>query len=290
MSDAPWTVKRLREWTTPFLAKKGVERPSLDADLLLAHALGWKRIELHTRFEEEPPEAVRTKFRELVKQRAEGCPVEYLIGRKDFFSLEIDVTRAVLIPRADSEWLVTECLRLARPMSAPTILDVCTGSGCLAVALAKQHKTAHVTATDISPEALEVATRNVTRHAVAERLSLLEGDLFAPLPSGATFDFVVSNPPYIPTDEIATLEREVRDFEPHLALDGGPDGLTVFARLADEADQFLKPGGYLLIEIGSDQESAARERLETTGKYELGKTIHDGAGHPRVLIARRPVE
>jgi release factor glutamine methyltransferase len=285
MSEA-WSVRRLLEWTTQFLTKKGVEKAWLDADLLLAHALGWKRIELRTRYEEEPSEEVRGRFRDLVRQRSEGCPVEYLIGRKEFFLLEFEVSRAVLIPRPDSEWLVTECLRLAKGMDSPSVLDVGTGSGCLAVAVAKQHKSAKGTAIDLSPEALAVATRNAAKHGVADRLTFLEGDLFSPLPSGQSFDIILSNPPYIPHDDIPTLEREVRDFEPHLALDGGEDGFQVFSRLIADARSFLRSGGHLLVEIGHDQESGARRRIEELPGYEMGKTIHDGAGHPRVITAR----
>lgn len=285
MSEA-WTVKRLLEWTTPFLTNKGVEKAWLDADLLLAHALGWKRIELRTRYDEEPSDEARGRFRELVKQRSEGCPVEYLIGHKEFFLLDFEVSRAVLIPRPDSEWLVTECLRHAKEMQAPTILDIGTGSGCLAVSVVKQHKTARATAIDLSPEALAVAGRNAAKNGVADRITFLEGDLFGPLSAGQTFDLILSNPPYIVHDDLATLAREVRDYEPHLALDGGPDGLRIFARLIEDARAFLKPGGRLLIEIGWNQEPAARALMEALPGYELGKTIQDGAGHPRVLNAR----
>lgn len=282
-----WTVKRLLEWTTQFLTKKGVEKAWLDADLLLAHALGWKRTDLRTRFEEETPEAARQRYRDLVKQRSEGCPVAYLIGKKEFFLLEFDVSPAVLIPRPDTEWLVTEFLRLAKPFDGPRVLDIGTGSGCLAVAAARQHRTARVTAVDISPEALAVAARNASKHGVADRVGFLEGDLFGSLSAGERYQFILCNPPYIAHGEIASLARDVRDFEPHLALDGGPDGLRVFERLVDQARGYLEPGGHLLIEIGSTQETAARGKIEQHSEYELGKTIHDGAGQPRVLYAKR---
>jgi release factor glutamine methyltransferase len=285
-TEQPWTIKRLLDWTQKYLADKGSEFPRLDAEVLLAHVLGCKRIHVYTRFEETPTDETRNRFRELIKQRVEGCPVAYLVGRKDFFSLELEVTRDVLIPRPDSETVVGECLRLAKGTAAPAILDVGTGSGNLAVALAKQHKAASVTAVDVSPAALAVARRNATKHGVAERVRFLEGDVFGPLAADERFDFIVSNPPYIPHGDIAGLERGVRDYEPHLALDGGATGFAVFDRLIAEAPKHLKPGGYLLIEIGSPQEAPARERIVAHGGYELGKTILDGSRHPRVLVVR----
>lgn len=285
-SEQSWTIGRLLDWTMRYLKEKGSESPRLDAEVLLAHALGCKRIDLYARHDEEATEQGRQKFRELVRQRVEGCPVAYLVGRKEFFSLEFEVNRAVLIPRPDTECVVDECLRLAKPMTEPAILDIGTGSGCLAVAVAKHHKTARVTAVDISPEALAVASANAAKHGVAERIRFLLGDLFAPLVPDGQFDFILSNPPYIPHEDIARLAAGVRDYEPHRALDGGADGFAVFDRLVAEAPAHLKPGGYLLVEIGSPQEAPARERIGRIAGYELGKTILDGSGHPRVLLAR----
>jgi release factor glutamine methyltransferase len=285
-AEQPWTIGRLLDWTMKFLGQKGAESPRLDTEVLLAHALGCKRIDLYARHAEEAPEQARQKFRELVRQRVEGCPVAYLVGRKEFFSLEFEVNRAVLIPRPDTECVVDECLRLAKGVQEPLILDVGTGSGCLAVAVARHHKTARVTAVDISPEALAVASSNANKNRVAERVRFLQGDLFGPLTSGERFDFILSNPPYIPHDDLAKLPAGVRDYEPHLALDGGANGFAVFDRLVAEAPAWLNPGGYLLIEIGSPQEGPGRERIVRHAGYELAKTIHDGSGHPRVLMAR----
>jgi release factor glutamine methyltransferase len=284
-AEQSWTIGRLLDWTTKYLGEKGSESPRLDTEVLLAHALGCKRIDLYARHTEEAPESARQKFRELVRQRVEGCPVAYLVGRKEFFSLEFEVHRAVLIPRPDTECVVVECLRLAKTMTEPAVLDIGTGSGCLAVAIAKHHKSAHVTAVDISPEALTVAASNAGKHGLAERIRFVQSDLFAAVAS-EQFDFVLSNPPYIPHDDIGRLPAGVRDYEPHSALDGGPDGFAVFDRLIAEAPAHLKSGGYLLIEIGSPQEGPARARIERQGRYELAKTVHDGSGHPRVLIAR----
>lgn len=290
-AEQSWTVGRLLDWTSKYLAQKGSEFPRLDAEVLLAHALGCKRIDLYVRHEEIAPDEARQQFRDLVRRRVEGCPVAYLVGRKEFFSLELEVSPAVLIPRPDSECLVDECLRLAREMPEPQILDLGTGSGNLTVAIAKRHRGAHVTAVDLSPEALAIAQRNAKKHGVEERIRFLQGDLFAPLPAGELFDFVISNPPYIPHADVAGLAPGVRDYEPHLALDGGPDGFAVFDRLVAEAPRWLKPGGYLFVEIGSPQEKHARERIQAREEFELAKTVLDGSGHPRVLRARwRPVE
>jgi release factor glutamine methyltransferase len=288
-TEAPWTVGRLLDWTGKYLTQKGSESPRLDAEVLLAHALGCKRIELYTRHDEEAPEAGRQRYRELIQERVKGCPVAYLVGRKEFYSLELEVSRAVLIPRPDTETVVDECLRLAKDLPEPRVLDLGTGSGCLAIAVAKYHKkgAARVTAVDLSPDALAVAERNAARHGVAERVRLLAGDLFAPVPDGETFDFVLSNPPYIPYADLAGLPVGVRDYEPHLALDGGPDGFAVFDRIVAGAHGRLVPGGHLIVEIGSPQEGPARARIEAHGGYELAKTVYDSSGHPRVLKARR---
>jgi release factor glutamine methyltransferase len=286
-ADRDWTIGGLLEWTERFLTEKGMEFPRLDAQVLLGHVLGCKRIDLYgVRHGETASEDVRQRYRELIRKRVEGCPVAYLVGRKEFFSLELEVGPGVLIPRPDSELAVTECLRLAKGMASPRLIDIGTGSGNLAVALAKHLKGASVTAVDLSPEALAVAERNAGKHGVADRVRFLKGDLFAPVPQGERFEFVVSNPPYIPRDEIAKLAPGVREYEPHLALDGGPDGYAVLERLVADARARLDPGGYLIVEIGAPQEAEARKRIAGHACYELAATVHDYSGHPRVLLAR----
>jgi release factor glutamine methyltransferase len=285
-ANQPWTVARLLDWTGKFLAEKGSESPRLDTEVLLAHTLKCKRIELYTRHDEEVSDEGRQRFKGLIRQRIEGCPVAYLVGRKEFYSLEFEVNRSVLIPRPDTETVVDECLQLAKEMAEPSVIDVGTGSGCLAVAVTKYCKQVRVTAIDVSDEALEVAARNATKHGVAERIRFLKGDLFSPLSAGEQFDFVLSNPPYIPRKDIAGLAAGVRDYEPHTALDGGSNGLEVLDRLVTESPARLKPGGYLIVEIGSPQERPARERIQAQSGFELAKTVYDSAGHPRVLRAR----
>jgi release factor glutamine methyltransferase len=182
---------------------------------------------------------------------------------------------------------VMTCQKLAGPMPQPRVLDVGTGSGNLAVAMAHQHKGARVTAIDASPDALAVARRNAAKHGVAERIRFLQGDLLAPLSPEDRFDFILSNPPYIPHEDLEKLPIGVRDYEPRQALDGGAGGFVVFDRLIEQARAHLEPGGYLIVEIGAPQEKPARQRIAALPEYELDDTIHDYSGHPRVLRARR---
>ncbi|HJZ93309.1 MAG TPA: peptide chain release factor N(5)-glutamine methyltransferase [Gemmataceae bacterium] len=285
MATEAWTVRRLLEWTEDFLRKKGVEAPRLEAQILLAHALGCKKIDLYVRHEEEPPEDKRATFRDMIKKRAEGMPVAYLVGYRDFYSLDFAVTPAVLIPRPETETLVMEALRVVKAIDAPRVLDVGTGSGCIAVTIARQHKTARVTATDLSADALAVAGTNAQRHGVTDRVTFVQGDLFAPVSQGA-FDLVVSNPPYIARAEFAALDAGVRDFEPRSALDGGIDGLDYYRRIANEVPRALRPGGTVLVEIGLTQEPAVRDLF--AAQLEPGPTFKDRAGRPRVVSARLP--
>jgi release factor glutamine methyltransferase len=284
-TEQPWTIGRLLDWTAKFLAEKGSESPRLDAEVLLADVLNCERIALYTRYEEEANEDARQRYKDLIRRRIEGCPVAYLVGRKEFFSLRFEVNSSVLIPRPDTECVVIESLRLVKSMAEPRIVDIGTGSGAIAVTLAKQHKGARVTATDCSADALAVAKRNAEKHGVSDRIRFLQGDLLSPFSPVEQFDLIVSNPPYIRHDDIPALPVGVRDYEPHTALDGGPDGFAIFERLIDQARSHLAPDGWLILEIGSPQEADARRRL--VGRdYALSKTILDGSGHPRVLLGR----
>jgi release factor glutamine methyltransferase len=287
VTEQTWTLGALLDWTAKHLAQKGVESPRLDAEVLLAHAVGCKRIDLYgARFAEVATPEARQQYRELIRKRLEGCPVAYLVGRKEFFGLEFKVTPAVLIPRPDSEHVVMECVALAKTMEQPRILDIGVGSGNLTVALAKHLPKAQLTAVDRSPGALAIARENAECHGLAERIRFLEGDLFGPLNSEEKFDFIVSNPPYIAHGDLDKLPIGVRQYEPVLALDGGPDGFALFDRLIDEARSRLAPGGWLIVEIGAPQENPARQRIEALPEYELAPTVRDFSGHPRVLKAR----
>ncbi|WP_435005294.1 peptide chain release factor N(5)-glutamine methyltransferase [Tundrisphaera lichenicola] len=282
-----WTVGRLLSWTRDFLKKKGAESPRLDAEVLLAFVLGCERVRLYTQYEEEVGESDRGKFRDLVKRRADGTPVAYLVGRKEFYSLPLAVSPAVLIPRPDSEFVVVEFLARLKAVESPRCVDVGTGSGCLALACAQHHKSARFMAIDLSPEALAVARSNAEKLGLSDRVEFRQGDLLAPVAGDGPFDAIVSNPPYIATGVIPTLEPGVRDNEPHLALDGGEDGLRVVDRLIAEAVPMLKVGGHLILEIGSDQETPVRELVAARPELEMAPTIRDSANHPRVIHATR---
>jgi release factor glutamine methyltransferase len=273
------------EWTRNYLAGKGNESARLESELLLAHALGCAKIALYTRYDEIPTDEERAAFRELVQRRVKGQPVAHLLGKKEFYSLEFEVGPAVLIPRPDSEWLVSEAEAIGKPMAQPRVLDIGTGSGCLAITLATRLKHAQVSAVDISPEALALARRNAEKHKVTERVRWIESDLFAAL-GDERFDLIVSNPPYIPTVEVDRLAVEVRDFEPRLALDGGADGFAVIDRILAEAGEHLSPEGMLLMEIGYDQAAGALERARVSG-WRIEREIRDAGGHVRVLRMRR---
>ncbi|WP_315851985.1 peptide chain release factor N(5)-glutamine methyltransferase [Tautonia rosea] len=285
--DEPWTIGRLLTWTQGFLRDKGSESPRLDAEVLLAQVLQTDRVKLYTQWDVEVGSADRASYRDLIRKRAEGAPVAYLVGRKEFFSLSLTVSPAVLIPRPDTEFLVVEALDALKGTTTPRVVDVGTGSGAIALAIAHQQTDAQVIAIDLSPEALSIAKSNTERLNLANRVTFVTGDLLDPVADQGPFDAIVSNPPYIATDVIPTLEPGVRDFEPHLALDGGAEGLRIVTRLIEQAVPLLKPGGHLLLEIGSDQEAPVRALLESRAELQVAPTVRDGAGHPRVLRAER---
>ncbi len=282
-----WTVSRLLNWTTDYLRRRGSESPKLDAEVLLAQVLGWQRVQLYTHYDDEVGEAPRGVFRDLVKRRAEGTPVAYLVGRKEFFSLPLTVSPAVLIPRPDREFVVVECLTAIGSIEAPRGVDVGTGSGCLALACAHEKPGSRWIAIDLSPEALAVAEANARALSLTDRVEFRQGHLLDPVRDDGPFDVIVSNPPYIPTSVIPTLEPGVRDYEPHRALDGGEDGLRVVAPLIAQAVTLLKPGGHLILEIGSDQDDAVRSLLAAQPALKLWPTVRDHANHPRVVRATR---
>jgi release factor glutamine methyltransferase len=250
-----WTVRRILEWTTGYFTRKSVDAPRLSAELLLAHVLAVPRIKLYTDYDRPLTEPQLATMRGLVQRCAEDEPVAYLTGRAHFFNLAFEVNRDVLIPRPDTETVVENVLQLVRNQAgfeAPRVLDLCTGSGCVAAAIAHHAKAAAVVATDVSPAAVAVARRNVERLGLTERVVVEQGDLFEPLAKVVDrrpFHLIVANPPYIPTNQIETLDRSVREYEPHVALDGGLDGLVPHRRILAEAPRHLTAGGRVYLEI-----------------------------------------
>jgi release factor glutamine methyltransferase len=290
MADSQaWTVGRLLQWTADYLKAHGADSPRLDAEVLLAETLRCPRIALYTTFEDDPGEKVRAAFRELVRRRAEGTPVAYLVGHREFFSMDFRVTPDVLIPRPETEFLVMTLIELARQQTGepPTICDVGTGSGAIAVAVAKHLPESRVTAIDLSPAALAVARGNAETHQVADRIEFIAGDLLAALPPERRFDFVVSNPPYVAEAEFEALAPDVRRFEPRMALVAGPRGTEVIQRLLPQAAARLKPGGHVLLEISPMIHDAVQALLTAAGQWEPGPTVKDLARLPRVVQARR---
>jgi release factor glutamine methyltransferase len=260
-----WTIGRLLQWTTDYLKQHGAESPRLDAEVLLAHARGCQRIQLYTAFEEPASEELRTKFRALVKERAEGKPVAYLVGHREFYSLSFRVTPDVLIPRPETEMLVLRLLDIAkeRGTSEPiSIADIGTGSGIIAVVAAKRLPNAQVAAIDASKAALDIARGNAESHGVADRIEWIESDLFAALPGERKVEIVASNPPYISEAEYQQLSKTVKDFEPRTALVAGPRGTEVIERLIPQAAERLDPGGWLLLETSPMIEPQVRALIE----------------------------
>mgnify|MGYP001260835001 CR=1 FL=1 len=282
-----WTIARLLGWTRQFLEQRGIESPRLCAEILLAHALGCSRLDLFTRYESAPAAAQLAAFRELVRLAGTGQPIAYLTGRREFFSLAFEVTPDVLIPRPETEVLVERTIDLLRrlELAEARVLDVCTGSGCVGLSLAWRLPRASVCASDISEAALAVARRNAQRLGLEQRVTFAAGDLLAPW-SGRQFDVIVCNPPYIGLDEAAELAPGVRDFEPHVALFAGADGLDLLRRLATETPAVLAPGGHLLTEVGYRQAPAVRDLLDAAGWADI-VTYKDDLRHERVVHARR---
>jgi len=282
-----WTVKRVMDWTVGHLQRKGSDSPRLDTEILLAHARGCERIELYTHFNDVLTNEERNIMRELVQRRANNEPVAYLVGYREFYSLEFEVNKAVLIPRPDTETIVLELLEIAKTMASPKIIDVCTGSGCIAISVAVNHNTAEVTATELFDPAMQLAQGNAEKHEVADRIEFVQGDLLTCIQPQQQFDIVASNPPYVPTLDIETLEADVRDHEPHTALDGGHDGVKFISRLIEDAPKYLKDGGYLMLEMGPEQAGVVCELIDENGNFSDAQILTDLAGRSRVACARK---
>ena len=269
------------------LVRAGIpaEEAALDAEVLARHVLDCDRATLLTRARDPLPSAFDRLYRALIARRVGREPVAYIVGHREFWGLEFDVTPAVLIPRPETELVVEEALAsLPRRDIVRHIIDVGTGSGCLAVTLAVEFPPASVTATDTSHEALAVAYRNADRHNVIGRITFVQADVLKDLTEPA--DLIVSNPPYVPAGDAATLQAEVARYEPSSALYGGPDGLDVIRRLVGNARQHLAAGGWLIIEFGFGQEAAVRQVAQEAG-WNVARIRSDLQGIPRVAVLRR---
>ena len=310
------TAARLLSRAVTVLTSHGIPNPRLDAEVLLAHVLGTGRADLYARLHDPLPHRQEEAFYRLLQRRTRHEPLQYLTGVREFWSLEFKVDRRVLIPRPETEIVVEAALRLlgedlpqpqfrrrpphpspfdsaqGRPLpqgerEPPVrLLDVGTGSGCIAIALAKELPQAEIWATDISADALAVAKENARCHSVAERIRFRQGDLFAAVvEEGGSFDLIVANPPYIAQHDFSTLPAEVRDWEPQTALDGGPDGLDFYRRLLHEGPAHLRAGGWLIMEIGQGQGAAVMRLIQEQRNLTGCRCVPDYAGRERVAVA-----
>jgi release factor glutamine methyltransferase len=281
MVTETWTVLKVLNWTKEYLAQKGVENARLESEWLLCGVLALDRVGLYLNFDKPLSEAELARFRGMVARRARREPLQYILGSQEFMGIEFAVTPSVLIPRHDTEVLVTEAVQ--RSGDDGRILDIGVGSGCIAVSLAKALPRAEVMGVEASPEALALAEKNAETHGV--RVTLFEGSLFEPFPT-ERFDLIVSNPPYIPTADLESLQPEVRDFEPRQALDGGADGLDFYRLIIPAAPEHLNPGGWLLLEVGIGQAEPVQGLLEKTDMFTDIFTAKDPSGIERVVGGR----
>lgn len=282
MTEQQWTTLKVLAWTRDYLSARGILNARLEAEWLLCAATGLDRVGLYLQYDKPLNDRELANYRAMVARRGRREPLQHILGTQDFCGLEYEVSGDVLIPRYDTEVLITEAIK--RHPDARTVLDIGTGSGCIAVSLQKLLAGAKVTATDISAAALAVAQRNAEKHGAA--IDFLQGSLFTPV-AGRSFDLIVSNPPYIPTADIASLEQEVREFDPRTALDGGCDGLEIYRDLIPEAVDHLNRNGWLMVEIGIGQVNDVGQLFRKTGSFGEPFIAVDPGGIERVVGAQR---
>jgi release factor glutamine methyltransferase len=288
VTTEPWTIRKVLAWASDDLRSRESDTPRLDAELLLSHVLGINRIGLITDADRPLAKEELTRYRELHKRRRSGEPVAYLLGAREFYGRSFRVDKRVLVPRPDTEILVEVALdrMRARSLSA-RVLDLCTGSGCVAVSLAKERPTWSVLGTDISEEALLVARDNALRLGALPRAAFTRSDLFAGIRAGAIFDLITANPPYIPEGDSTTLAHTILGFEPHVALFGGSDGLYFARKIIAEAKPFMAPGAVLAMEIGAGQAQEIAGTFREHG-YEEVAIRKDYGQIERVVSGLRP--
>ena len=286
MATQRWHVLELLEWTTGYFEKHNIPNPRLDAEVLLGHLLEKSRLQLYLHFDMPVFQKNLEVFREMIKKRAARTPISYLTNRKEFMSLDFYVDERVLIPRPETEFIVETILKM-KSDSSQSILEIGTGSGVIATALAVNNPEWEIIATDICKDALAVAKLNREAHDCDERITLLQGDLFDPIkPLESTrYNWVVSNPPYIMSNAHGSLSPDVRDYEPHIALFAGKDGLSIIRTLIAEAPDYLQPDGKLIFEIGDTQKESVNALLENQSEYKKFRFIKDYSGKDRVVLA-----
>ncbi len=306
-----WTIQKLLNWIAGYLTSKGIDSPRFSAELLLSDVLAMKRIELYTHFNKPVAKDKLDRLHDLVKRAGQHEPIAYLIGKTEFYSLELDITPACMIPRPETELLVQKAIEFlrTRPVRNSTmrkitqkegisngarigsqlVCDLCTGCGCIAVAIAKNFPDAQIFATDISDAALDVAAENLEKYQLQEQVTLLRGDLFdafVPQLDVSRFDLIVCNPPYVSSAEFEALDKNVKDYEPRSALLAGDNGLDIYRRIVEKVDQFLKPDAALMLEIGYAQGLAVKELLEQSGAFADVKIEKDVRDNDRIMTVR----
>lgn len=284
-SEKAWTIQELLKWAAEDFANRGIDTPRLDAELLLAFALSVKRVDLYLRFDQVPDPEALGRFRDAVKRRRDREPVAYIIGLKGFHAIELVTERGVFVPRPETELLVDEAAARLKDTTAPLILEIGGGTGAVTLALAAALPSARLWATDLDPRAVELTRANARRLGFEERVAVIQGDLFAPVKDMVPFDLIVCNPPYVPHPELDRLMPEVRDHEPALALDGGPDGMDFIRRLIAEAPERMKALGWLMLEVGEGQAAAVAAMAGAELHHE--STRKDLRGVPRIVIFRK---
>jgi len=293
MRHKHWIVRDLLHVTAEYLEKKGIDSPRLTAEILLAHKLNVDRIALYLNFDQPLTENELSGYRTLIKRRLQREPLQYIVGVQEFWSLEFAVTPQVLIPRPETELLVEQAIERLKAVPAeenkpPGILDLGTGCGAIAISLAKAVQQARIWATDISAEALKLARLNAEKHGVSDRITFIQGSLWEPLlDQGLTFDHILSNPPYIATEEFENLSPEVRDYEPRLALDGHNDGMTYIQTIIREAPVFMNPGGWIMLEMAPGQTEKALGLIGEIKEYGEKTRIKDYSHRYRVVMAQK---
>ena len=283
-----WTTRKLLDWLRGALKDKGIDDARLCAEMLVAHVIGCQRLRLYMEADRPATPDELARLRELAKRALQHEPVQYLVGEASFYGIGLKADKRALIPRPETQTLVDVAVSAVKDIEdrAPLVADVCTGSGCVAIAVASQAEHVSVHACDIDGQALELAKENLERTGLSDRVALLEGDLFDALPSGERYDAIVANPPYIPDDEWAEVAANVKDHEPTHALRGGADGLDVVRRIVDGAAELLYDGGVLAIEVASSRAEAASNLLTDDGRYRTVRIERDFTGRPRVVVAR----
>ena len=291
-----WTICELLKVSADYLKQKGIDSPRLSAEILLAHQLHLTRVKLYLQYDQPLTGQEVEGYRALIRRRLSREPIQYITGIQEFWSMEFIVSPSVLIPRPETEVLVEQAVSLGQENpnlqeKGASLLDLGTGCGALAVALAREFEKALIFATDISEEALRIARRNAESHGVKDRIDFRSGDLFMPFAAkGARFNLILSNPPYIPSETFETLSPEVRKYEPRSALDGREQGMVYITRILREAAGYLVPGGWILVEMDPEQTPKAIRVIQETGQFSEHRRIQDYSHRYRVVLARRKLE